>query len=127
MKINLFNTLQAQKLKQTLQSYELQYKAISANIANLNNPSYQRVKTDFQELLTSRLDHSGLKATEPGHIQSNSSNPAGRLVVDKENPDVDMSHEMADLAENQIRYEFVSRALRQYYSGLSASILGRNS
>lgn len=113
-------------MKQTLQAYELQYKAISTNIANLNNASHQRVKTDFNEMLATRLDQSGLKATHPKHIHPSSNSPAGNLTVDKENPKVDMSREMADLAENQIRYEFASRALRRLYDGLSASILGRN-
>ncbi|MCF7800583.1 MAG: hypothetical protein K9N34_01060 [Candidatus Marinimicrobia bacterium] len=126
MKINLFSTQQAQKLKQTLHAYELQYKAISTNIANLNNSSFQRVKTDFHEMLASRMDQSGLKTTHSKHIQPSSGSSVGGLEVDKENPRVDMSREMADLAENQIRYEFVSRALRQHYSGLSAAILGRN-
>lgn len=126
MKINLFNTVRAQELKQTLQNYELQYKAIAGNIANINNPNYLRVKTDFHELLTNRINQSGLRATQPGHIQSNSNGSiGGNLTVDKENPQVDMSREMADLVENQIRYEFVSRALKQYYSGLSSAILGR--
>jgi len=78
-------------------------------------------------MLTSRINQSGLRATQPGHIQAGSNSPTGSLTVDNQNPQVDMSREMADLAENQIRYEFVSRALKQYYAGLSSAILGRTS
>lgn len=125
MKVDLFNTEQSQILKRALQSSQQQYRAIATNIANVNNESFQRVKTDFSHRLTNEINREDLKITNPKHIRSVDQGSPGGMVPDKENPKVNMTHEMAELAENQIRHDFAARALRRLYSGISTAIRGR--
>jgi len=123
----LFNTKRAQLLKKAISVYERQHRAISQNVAQANNPNYTRVNTDFSATLRSAVDQSKIKVTKDKHIRSShfSESTDGKLNNSKEKK-VDLTREMTELAENQIRYEFVTRILNRYYNGLSVSITGRN-
>jgi flagellar basal-body rod protein FlgB len=127
MNVKLFNTKQAQLLKRALAVYEQQHRAIARNVAHADQRDYTRVNTDFSKELQAAADNSRIKTTRSKHIRVSQFNDGqGRPGRNKNGEKVDLSREMTELAENQIRYDFVTRILNRYYSGLSVSITGRN-
>lgn len=127
MDINLFNTKRAQFLKKALNVYLKRHKAIAQNVAQANDVNYKRVNTDFSRELKGAMGQSKIKVTNAKHISQGRFDPVSREQGQQTDQSVDLTQEMTDLAENQIRYEFVTRMLRGYYSGLRQSISGRSS
>lgn len=125
MKIDLFNTEKAKLMKKALETYQKQNKAIAQNVANSNNPNYNRTNTDFSNVLKSVSSQSNLKVTSEKHIAF-SKFDRGDTDEKKDGGKVDITREMAELAENQIRHEFVSRVFGRHYTALQTSIIGRN-
>ncbi|MCK4296573.1 MAG: flagellar basal body rod protein FlgB [Candidatus Marinimicrobia bacterium] len=125
MKIDLFNTEKAELMKKALETYQKQNKAIAQNVANSNNPDYNRTNTDFSNVLKSVSSQSNLKVTSEKHIAFSKFDRRG-TGEKKDGGKVDITREMAELAENQIRHEFVSRVLGRYYRALQTSIIGKN-
>jgi len=125
--MKIFNSNNIQLLKKSLDVYGKQHEAIAKNIANANNPDYSRVKTDFSDVLKTNVQGQ-MRVTHSKHI-SQTNEPlrfsAGNEESTKEK--VDMSVEMGELAENQIRFDFVSRTLTRAYRALNMSITGRSS
>ncbi|MAV15551.1 MAG: flagellar basal body rod protein FlgB [Candidatus Marinimicrobia bacterium] len=116
---------QPQLLKKALDVYQKQHEAISKNVANASNDNYKRINTDFtSELQNAQTSNSQLKTTNSKHISSNDNSPS-LLNEKKEGNTVDITREMGLLAENQIKYEFATRALSRMYKGISNSITGK--
>jgi flagellar basal-body rod protein FlgB len=120
--MKIFETPNLGLLKKSLDVYTTQHEAIAKNIANANNPNYQRANTDFSAVLKNNLN-ARLKADNPRHIAFPKpvQSKADELSKDKE---VDITREMGLLAENQIRFEFSSKVLGMMYRQLSLSIKG---
>ena len=119
--------LHEQLLKRALDVHGKQHKAIAQNIANASNPDYTRVSTDFSRLLKSTAGLSKVKTTHEKHIRSSRfNNESIRGQNADKGEKVDFTREMTEMAENQIKFEFVARALNRYFKGLSAAIVGRN-
>ncbi|RKY52805.1 MAG: flagellar basal body rod protein FlgB [Candidatus Neomarinimicrobiota bacterium] len=126
MKINLFNTKQEKLMEKALDVYVKQNKAIAQNVANAGNPDYKRINTDFSQVLKSASSQSKLKVTNKRHISS--SGLIGNINFDEKRGGggkVNITKEMADLAENQIRHELVTQTLNRYYNALKTSISGK--
>lgn len=123
----LFQTKYSHLLKQALDVYGKKHNAIAQNVANANNPGYKRMNTDFSQVLKSANNQSNLKISSSKHIRSSSS-VGGKTGSGKNvgGDKVDLTREMTELAETQIKYEFITRMLGRYYNGLSTSIVGRN-
>ena len=116
---------QPQLLKKALDVYQKQHEAISKNVANASNDNYKRINTDFtSELQQVQTSNAQLKTTNPKHISSND-NSTSLSNEKKEGNTVDITREMGLLAENQIKYEFATRALSRMYKGISNSITGK--
>jgi len=116
---------QSQLLKKALNVYQKQHEAISKNVANASNDDYKRINTDFSsELQQAKTSNADLKTTNSKHISSND-NSSLSLKEKKEGNTVDITREMGLLAENQIKYEFATRALSRMYKGISNSITGK--
>ncbi len=122
--MKIFNSPGVELVKKSLNVYTRQHEAIAKNIANANNDDYKRVRTDFSKLLTENLER-GLKTTRPGHIAESKTPQPKHFPGSREK--VDLSQEMGQLAENQIKYDFAARALARKYKALRLSITGRNS
>lgn len=122
--MKIFNTPGLQLVKKSLTVYTRQHEAVAQNIANANNDDYKPVKTDFSKLLSQNLQR-GLKTTLPGHIAESKTPESKHFPGSKEK--VDLSKEMGQLAENQIKYDFAARVLARKYKALRLSITGRNS
>ena len=121
--MKIFNTQNISLLKKSLDVYGKQHEAIAKNIANANNPEYKRAETDFSKTLKNTIERT-LKTTDPRHIAE----PKPPVPNDAENSkeEIDLSREMGELAENQIRYDFSARMLQKNYQLLNISIKGRN-
>lgn len=126
MKINLFQTQTAKVFQEALKLYRKQFHAISKNIANVNNPNYIRESTDFESTLKALKGNEAIRVTSDKHITSPRFNvPQNTNLTNKKDHSVDLTKEMTELAENQVKYEFATRFLNRYYSGLSQAISGR--
>ena len=127
METNILNTAYNQLLKQSVNVCDKEHQAISQNIANTNNDSYRRINTDFSAELKTAMENSRVKTTRDKHIQQGhfQNSPSGSAEPNPEER-VDLAREMTDLTVNQIRHEFVTRALSRQYSGISQAIVGRN-
>ncbi len=112
-------------IKKALDVYTKQHEAIAKNIANANNPNYKRVNTDFSQELKMRMEGT-LKADNERHIAMPSPVQSKLKENDPQRNEVDLTHEMGSLAENQIRFEFASKVLAMNYRLLNESITGKN-
>ena len=115
---------QPQLLKKALNIYQKQHEAISKNVSNASNENFKRVNTDFSsELNNVQNTTSTLKTSSAKHLsRSNNENSNSN---DSNEGSVDITREMGLLAENQIKYEFATRALSRMYKGISTSITGK--
>gem|GEM_PF-913480 len=123
--MKIFNTKQINLVKKSLDVYQKQHEAIAQNIAHANDPDFNRVKTDFSQVLKTSLS-GPMRVTNEKHL-SQISEPLRKSTANSEDERVDVSADMGALAENQIKYEFASRALSRIYRGLNLSITGRSS
>lgn len=120
--MKIFNNPSGVLLKRSLDILMRHHRNVSENVANLNNPDYQRKATRFLDELSTAQRRTSLKVTNSRHIRPD---PAERLVPEWEQGPVTITREMTDLAENQIRYDFSARMLRRKFEGLTRAITGR--
>ncbi len=120
--MKIFNNPSGVLLKRSLDILMRHHRNISENVANLNNPDYKRKPTRFLDELSTAQSRKGLKVTDPRHIRPE---PSERLAPEWERGKVSITREMADLAQNQIRYDFSARMLRRKFEGLASAIAGR--
>ena len=123
-----------QTLEKALSATALKQKVHSANIANVDTPNYKSKQVDFQSVLNDaaasqkmasyktdakHIEFSGgTSNTSPG-IKENSStsfSPNGN--------NVDMDHEMSELAKNQLHYNALTERISGKFSTLSTVING---
>ena len=123
-------TKQNHILKRALDVYQKQHESISHNIKNVNKPDFKRVNTDFSnELTTASADllyeQKSLKTSHDRHLDEGPPWESKLPMRGSDGIEVDLPLEMAELAENQIRYEFTTRMLNRLYRGLGTSITGK--
>jgi flagellar basal-body rod protein FlgB len=121
MKVNMFDTVQTSLMKKALDVYGKKHNAIAKNVAHADDPDYQPERVDFSRVLQAEIGSSNIKTTDAKHIAGSRFSGLDMRPDTTEKP-VDIGAEMTALAENQIRYEFVSRALGQYYEKIKMAI-----
>lgn len=108
-------------LNKALDASSQRQRVLSNNVANVDTPGFKRSDVDFQKVLGQALGEMGgdlpLKVTSPGHLQkTDATNPSG-VVTDKSSTfradgnNVDIDREMANVAENGLYYNSVTRAV----------------
>lgn len=108
-------------LNKALDASSQRQRVLSNNVANVDTPGFKRSDVDFQKVLGQALGEMGgdlpLKVTSPGHLQkTDAANPSG-VVTDKSSTfradgnNVDIDREMANVAENGLYYNSVTRAV----------------
>lgn len=120
-KLNLFN--------QALTASWMKNQAISNNISNVNTPNYKRETVEFEELLQNAMGNAvgPMVRTHEKHMPYTQS-VEPRIVKDestsfrKDGNNVNIDTEMAELAENQIRYEAITKELNDTLKRLRLSI-----
>lgn len=127
MKINPLSQTMVPVLKKSLDAYAMRHKAVAENIANVDTEGYRPRRVNFEENLQNAIQQQGVTGlrTKPGHLKIGKQLVAVEETPSNEAAPVDIEQEMADLAANQIRFEFVSRVLNRQYEALRSSITGR--
>lgn len=110
-----------------------QHKVVASNIANVNTEGYDKREFDFDKELRKALDKPSVpgRTTHPNHIplgNQSDSPPKIEKVKKSENDtgvnSVDIDQEMADLAQNQIIFEFGADMLARKFKSLKSAIKG---
>jgi len=120
--MRIFNNQPAVLLKRSLDLLMRHHRNISENVANLNAVGYERKPTRFLDELSDAQRGTSLRATSPRHIVPDA---AGELAPEWERGPVEITREMTDLAQNQIRYDFSTRVMRRKFEDLTRAITGR--
>lgn len=120
--MKIFNTSSNILLKRSLDLLMRHHRNIAENVSNMNVPGYQRKPTRFLDELADVREGARLKVTQERHILPD---PETKLPPEWERGKVQMTQEMADLAQNQIRYDFSARIMRRRFQGLTEAITGR--
>ncbi len=97
-------------LSNAMDTYALRQRMTTTNIANMDNPDYNRVDVSFEE---------ELQNAEGRNLQDVSP----EVVEHEERPE--MEDEMMEMSDTQIRVQLVTRSLRHNFQMLRSSITGR--
>jgi len=111
------------------------HKVVASNIANVNTEGYEKREMDFDKELRKAIDKPALVGvtTSPNHIPlGNSPDGPPRIEKVKKSPNdtgvnsVDIDEEMANLAQNQITFEFGADMLARKFKALRSAIRGNS-
>lgn len=134
--INLGKDRTISILSKSMDGSAIKQRVISDNIANINTPEYKRKYVDFESRLKDAIElenkKTGLFRTDKNHLSLSSSIQSIRpeiktdrtasLREDGNNVDLDM--ELANLAENTIRFNTLSETVIKKYSAVKSAIRG---
>ncbi|MGE3962142.1 MAG: flagellar basal body rod protein FlgB [Dehalococcoidia bacterium] len=109
--------------------------AISANVANIDTPGYQRRAVEFEGALKEQLalapasmqatDSRHFTKTMAGHVAQGSSAPARDVISERNDAnDVSIDEEMLLLVDTQLRYQALSQATGTRLATLRSVIRG---
>ena len=125
-----------QSLEQALSTASLKQRVHSANIANVDTPNYKSKQVDFQSTLNDVIKNQSFASykTNDRHLAFSSETTQNSPAIIKVNKDtqyspngnnVDMDHEMAELAKNQLWYNAVTERVSGKFNSLRTVIDGR--
>ncbi len=124
-------------LNRGLDAYAMRQRIISKNIANATSEHYRPERVRFEEFYRqaevvakgNKTDdkHISLGRKDESEIQGEfDSAPVPRPeVYFSGDAHVNVDKEMSELAQNQIRFRFASRAMKSYFRELQTAIIGR--
>lgn len=115
-------------LKKSLNVYSERNNAIAENLANVETKGYRPYKVDFEKELNRALQRSapvGVKS-DPRHMTIGGSVTDIQPKISIQNEIVNIEQEMAELAKNQIRFEFATRKLSGAYQMIRSAIRGHS-
>ena len=136
----LFNRNVTHDLEKSMDAYSLRQKVISNNIANVMTPGYKAQKVSFEEEYRKTLypdpqPSLRLNRTHEAHMQI-----GNQFTISKVNPrveykdspmndsglnNVDIDREMAEMAENSLRYEMSTKLANKKFNGIRNAVRGR--
>jgi flagellar basal-body rod protein FlgB len=132
----LFSEEKLRVLKAALGAYSERGRVHAANVANAETPGYRTREVRFEEDLQLALrtrNGARVETTNPRHLPASAALPEGQ--VRHRNPtssvsgnginDVEIDREMADIAENTIKYTVAAELVARTYAGMKAAIRGR--
>lgn len=122
-------------LEKGLDASSLRQKVLADNVANVDTPGFKRSEVDFEAILSSAMAGTKeilpLKATSPQHLTATENGLVNGIVQDQSSTlrndgnNVDIDKEMANVAENGLYYEGVTRALSSQLGLLRMVIQGK--
>jgi flagellar basal-body rod protein FlgB len=130
----IFNKTSIPLLGKMADLSSLRQKLISSNVANVNTPGYQSRQIDFDGELKKAMGKPkpSLHVSHPRHIPVGGGpdrSPKVTLVKQRDNSNgvnsVDIEQEMANLAQNQLVFDFGATMLAKKFKGLKAAIRGK--
>lgn len=121
----------AKLLEGMLDYAALKQKSLAKNISNVTTENYQREDVVFKDVLNEALNPS-LKTTNPKHLGFEGDKTEVEYDVVKEKGgdmasgfnNVDIEKEMAEMAENSIRFKFAAKKINDHYTSLKKVIRG---
>ena len=124
---NSFNKIN--QFEKSLTASWMKNEAIANNIANVNTPNYKRETVEFEDLLKSAMGNAlmPMTRTDEKHMPI-AQNLEPKVIKErgtsfrKDGNNVNIDVEMAELAENQIKYEAITRQLNNTLKRLRISI-----
>ncbi len=132
----LFGEEKLRVLKAALGAYSERGRVHAANVANAETPGWRSREVRFEEDLQLALrtrNGAEVARTNEGHLAGTGLLPQGE--VHARNPtsaisgnginDVEIDREMADLAENTIKFTVAAELVARTYAGMKAAIRGR--
>jgi flagellar basal-body rod protein FlgB len=132
--LKIFSNSSHQLLEQSLNAAALRQKTISQNIANVDTPHYKAKRTIFKHQLEKAMDGQRLNAyrTDDRHIAFGGKASFAPAVVVSRNDtmfnhngnNVDIEHEMSEMAKNQIYYNAMIERLNGRFNSLKTVIGG---
>jgi flagellar basal-body rod protein FlgB len=139
--MKLFDTTKIPTLNKALDAYSLRQKTTAANIANVETVGYRSKAVTFQEELGSASESGStlpLATTDGNHLTSSTGDSAETAIVDAANEgliaddpyasgvnNVDIDHEMTDMADTQLRYKTAAHLMTGVFRDLQTSIKGQ--
>jgi flagellar basal-body rod protein FlgB len=139
--MKLFDSTTIPLLSKALNAYTLRQKTTSANIANIDTVGYRAQAVTFQEELQSanQTPVVPLSTTDKNHITPSDTAIQGSSVVDAASAglctndpyasgvnNVDIDHEMSEMAETQYRFKYASRMMAETFRAIDKSIRGQS-
>jgi len=104
------------------------------NIANVNTVGYKPEKVKFEELFQEQVISLQGATTSEKHIPAGKNPKPNAELADRKIPgpeimqsgenDVNIDKEMAEIAQTQIRFQFVSQSIGKHFKQLGAVISG---
>ena len=135
--MSIFDTGVMRVARTALDGLTRRQEAVSANIANIDTPTFQRRSVDFEQTLAAQLGRADggsvqLRTTDPRHLHPGATGgamPGGGVARDavSERNDansVSIDEEMTMLAETQIRYQALTQGIGQRLGTLRSVIRG---
>jgi len=114
---------QIDNFKRSLNVSWLKNKAITNNIANIDTPGYKKEVVKFDEILDGAIE---LVKTNKKHISMADSEPRIEKITNtafrKDENNVDIDTEMAELSKNQLKFNIVTEQLNGKISRLRKAI-----
>ena len=120
--MRIFDNQPVVLLKRSLDLLMRHNRNIAENVANINVEGYERKPTRFLDELSEAQRSTSLRVTNTRHIVPELGE--GQVPEWEQGP-VEITREMTDLAENQIRYNFSTSVMRRKFEGLTRAITGR--
>ena len=123
-------------LQSSLEASNLRQQVYADNIANADTPGYQAKDVAFESLLNQSLNPAPVPTLQmgQGHValglqpSLNTVQPVieqtGPSTVQNNGNNVDIETQMANLAENQIRYNALSQDIMMRYSRMKEVLTG---
>jgi flagellar basal-body rod protein FlgB len=122
-------------MNKALDAYSLRMTTSAKNIANVNSVGYKPQRVKFEELFNEQMALQGTKTNEKHIPVGANSNPTGELI-NREVPsaeimqsgenDFNIDKEMTEVAQTQIRFQFVSQSMSKHFKQLGAAITGNS-
>jgi len=138
--MKLFDSTKIPLLQKALNAYSLRQKVSSENIANINTAGYRAQAVSFKEEMqeATRQASVALSGTDKNHFTAGSDESPSEVVdaasagLIADDPsasgvnNVDIDHEMAEIAETQLRYKYAARLMTETFREIQSSIRGQS-
>jgi len=132
-KLTILNHTSIPVAAKGLDAATLRARSSADNLANVTTPGYQRIEVDFEEQLRKALDKEEIAGTRTDGNQMSLGRPEIEqirpIAYRPEDPvqagevnNVDVDVESAQLAENQIAYNFDIRFIRDRLESVQSAI-----
>ncbi|WP_026674288.1 flagellar basal body rod protein FlgB [Alkalihalobacterium bogoriense] len=131
--MNLFSSSAFHTLEKAIDGSALRQKTIANNIANVDTPNYKAKNVEFKHTLNRELENSSFNAnrTDHRHVEFSTGKQRQAFVTTNNKTmynhnlnNVDIDHEMAELAKNQIYYNALIDRLNGRFKSLETVIKG---